>query len=59
MRRIAIDAMGTDLAPAPEVEGAILAAQQKFADVILVGPEDLLKRELEKRRADKLENAVE
>ena len=54
MRRIAIDAMGTDAAPGPEVEGAILAAQQKFADVILVGPEDLLKRELKKRRADRL-----
>ena len=54
MRRIAIDAMGTDAAPGPEVEGAILAAQQKLADVILVGPEDLLKRELEKHRADRL-----
>jgi len=46
--------MGTDAAPGPEVEGAILAAQQKLAEAILVGPEDLLKRELEKRRAGRL-----
>jgi glycerol-3-phosphate acyltransferase PlsX len=54
MRRIAIDAMGTDTAPGPEVEGAILAAQHKHAEVILVGPEDLLNQELEKRRGGRL-----
>ena len=46
MRRIAIDAMGTDSAPVPEVEGAVQAAREGLAEVILVGPQDLLKREL-------------
>ena len=49
MRRIAVDAMGTDAAPQPEVEGAILAAREKHAEVILVGPEEALKRELARR----------
>jgi phosphate acyltransferase len=49
MRRIVVDAMGTDLAPQAEVEGAILAAREGLAQVILVGPEDRLKRELGRR----------
>jgi glycerol-3-phosphate acyltransferase PlsX len=49
MRRIAIDAMGTDSAPGPEIEGAIQAAREGFAEVLLVGPEDVLKRELDRR----------
>src|SRR5947199_7425664 len=51
MRRIAVDAMGTDAAPQPEVEGAILAAREKYAEVVLVGPEEALKRELARRDA--------
>src|SRR5438094_1576355 len=51
MRRIAVDAMGTDAAPQPEVEGAILAAREKYAEVILVGREEALKRELARRDA--------
>jgi glycerol-3-phosphate acyltransferase PlsX len=51
MRRIAVDAMGTDAAPGPEVEGAILAARERWAEVTLVGPQDLLKRELARREA--------
>jgi phosphate acyltransferase len=51
MRRIAVDAMGTDAAPLPEVEGAILAAREQHAQVLLVGPQDLLKRELGRRDA--------
>jgi phosphate acyltransferase len=50
MWRIAVDAMGTDLAPHPEVEGAILAARERLAEVLLVGPEEVLKRELGRRR---------
>lgn len=42
--------MGTDAAPLPEVEGAILAARDQHAHVMLVGPQDALKRELGKRR---------
>ena len=41
--------MGTDGAPLPEVEGAILAARERRAEVLLVGPQDLLRRELGRR----------
>jgi glycerol-3-phosphate acyltransferase PlsX len=51
MRRIAVDGMGTDRAPQPEIEGAISAARQGCAEILLVGPQDLLKRELTKREA--------
>jgi len=46
MWRIAVDAMGTDLAPQPEVEGAILAARARLAEILLVGPETRLKHAL-------------
>src|SRR5579885_3096067 len=49
MRRIALDTMGTDLAPAPEIEGAIQAAREGFAEIILVGPEEILRKELTRR----------
>jgi glycerol-3-phosphate acyltransferase PlsX len=49
MRRIAVDAMGTEAAPGPELDGAILAARERLADIVLVGPADLLKRELARR----------
>jgi phosphate acyltransferase len=52
MQRIALDAMGTDLAPHPEVEGAILAARERLAEVALVGPEDALKHELSRRHRE-------
>jgi glycerol-3-phosphate acyltransferase PlsX len=51
MRRIAIDAMGTDAAPGPEVEGAILAVRERLAAPVLVGPQDVLGRELGRREA--------
>ena len=50
MRRIAVDAMGTDSAPHPEVEGAVLAARAGLAEVLLVGPESTLQGELAGRR---------
>ena len=43
---IALDAMGSDRAPKPEVEGAIHAARQYGVHVLLVGPENLIKPEL-------------
>lgn len=46
--------MGTDVAPLPEVEGAICAAREGLADVLLVGPEDILKRELNRKGARNL-----
>src|SRR5579863_8841496 len=49
MPRIAVDAMGTDTAPVPEVEGVIHAARERLAHILLVGPEDVLRRELARR----------
>src|SRR5581483_4733588 len=46
MTTIAVDAMGGDHAPKSEVEGAIKAATSLHVKVILVGKEDVLKREL-------------
>ena len=46
--RIALDAMGTDHAPRPEVAGAIQALQESATDaeIILVGDEGLIRAEL-------------
>lgn len=46
MRRIAVDAMGSDLAPRSEVEGAVLAAREHGVEVLLVGREELIRKEL-------------
>lgn len=43
--------MGTDAAPSPEVDGAIRAAREGLAEILLVGPEDLLTRELARKGA--------
>jgi phosphate acyltransferase len=43
---IALDAMGSDKSPEPELRGAILAARQLPVRVHLVGPEDVLRRGL-------------
>jgi glycerol-3-phosphate acyltransferase PlsX len=44
---IAVDAMGSDRAPKPEIEGALLAVRHyPGVRVLLVGPEDRLKQEL-------------
>ncbi len=51
MRRIAVDAMGTDSAPEAEIEGSIQAARAGFAEVVLVGPQDRLHQELARRHA--------
>jgi glycerol-3-phosphate acyltransferase PlsX len=45
---IALDAMGSDRAPKPEVEGAIQAARQYGVQVLLIGPENLVKPELQR-----------
>ncbi|MCC7206520.1 MAG: phosphate acyltransferase PlsX [Anaerolineae bacterium] len=52
--RIAVDAMGSDRRPTPDVEGAVLAARQDFDThqghpqdtIILVGDQDTVQREL-------------
>ena len=43
---IALDAMGSDRAPKPEVEGAIQAARRFGIHVKLVGPEEMLRAEM-------------
>ena len=48
---IALDALGSDRAPKPEIEGAILAARQYGVRVLLVGPEDVIKAELDRHPA--------
>jgi glycerol-3-phosphate acyltransferase PlsX len=51
---IALDAMGSDRRPKPEIEGAIQAARQYGIRVVLVGPEPLLHAELSRHPADDL-----
>jgi glycerol-3-phosphate acyltransferase PlsX len=43
---IALDAMGSDKAPKPEIEGALQAARHHGIHVLLVGPEPRLRAEL-------------
>lgn len=43
---IAVDAMGSDKAPKPEIEGAILAAKHYDVHVKLVGRQDVLRAEM-------------
>src|SRR5580658_3259224 len=43
---IALDAMGSDKAPKPEIEGALQAARHHGVRVLLVGPETRLKADL-------------
>lgn len=45
---IAVDAMGSDRAPKPEVEGAILACRHRDASVLLVGREPQIREELDR-----------
>lgn len=44
--RIAVDAMGGDHAPRNPVAGAVLAAQEVDAEIVLVGDESTIRREL-------------
>ncbi len=50
MIRIGLDAMGSDNAPAVDVEGAVLAAREFKHEIVLVGKRELLEKELEKHR---------
>jgi glycerol-3-phosphate acyltransferase PlsX len=43
---IALDAMGSDRAPKPEIEGALHAARNYDVRVLLIGPEEILRAEL-------------
>jgi len=44
--RIVIDAMGSDNRPTPDVAGAVLAARELGDTIILVGDENIIRREL-------------
>jgi len=48
--RIAVDGMGSDKAPVVEVDGVLAAAQEDGRDIILVGDEEILKKELAKHK---------
>lgn len=56
--KIAVDGMGGDYAPQAIVEGAVLAAQELNADIVLVGDEGRLERELDRLQAHKLPISV-
>lgn len=51
---IAVDAMGGDFGPAVIVEGAVAASREKGLEIILVGHEEILQKELEKLHAKDL-----
>lgn len=62
--RIALDTFGSDNAPYPEIEGAVLAIKEDLCDeVILVGDEEIISKELSKYFYDsariKIEHASE
>lgn len=46
--RIALDAMGSDIYPAPDVAGAVLAAREFNDTILLVGDQNQIKQELSK-----------
>jgi phosphate acyltransferase len=50
MTTIALDAMGGDHAPRAEVEGAVLAARELGARILLVGIESAVRQELNRHR---------
>jgi glycerol-3-phosphate acyltransferase PlsX len=57
--KIALDAMGGDLAPKATIEGAVLAARESAVDIVLVGDRDLLTRELADHSGAGLKLAIE
>jgi glycerol-3-phosphate acyltransferase PlsX len=57
--RIALDAMGGDLAPKATVEGAVAAARDFGIEIVLVGDLDLLVRELGEHKTGGLKVTIE
>ncbi|HXD09556.1 MAG TPA: hypothetical protein VN653_05800, partial [Anaerolineales bacterium] len=43
MTRIVVDAMGSDNYPAPDVQGAVMAAREYGVEIVLVGDESRIK----------------
>src|SRR4029077_18081639 len=54
MITIAVDAMGGDDAPHPEVEGSVLAAREYGVRVLLVGQPNVLRPQLAKHASPKV-----
>jgi glycerol-3-phosphate acyltransferase PlsX len=54
MFTVAVDAMGGDAAPRVEVEGAVLAARSYPVKILLVGRQEILRRELAEHLTDHL-----
>jgi glycerol-3-phosphate acyltransferase PlsX len=54
MFTVAVDAMGGDAAPRVEVEGAVLAARTYPVKILLVGRQEILRRELAEHLTDHL-----
>lgn len=52
--RIAVDAMGSDRHPQPDVEGAVWAAREYGVEIVLVGNRDVVEPELAKHSARNL-----
>jgi len=50
MIRIAVDGMGGDFAPEAAVEGAVQAANEFDLEIVIVGQEHVIKRELQKHK---------
>ncbi|HEX2695825.1 MAG TPA: phosphate acyltransferase, partial [Acidobacteriota bacterium] len=46
--KIAVDAMGGDFGPRVTVEGAVRAAEEYDVDIVLVGVESVIRREIDK-----------
>jgi glycerol-3-phosphate acyltransferase PlsX len=46
--RIVLDAMGADTRPVPDVAGGVMAAREWGDEIVLVGPEDVVRAELAK-----------
>lgn len=55
MIRIAVDAMGGDFAPREVVYGAVLAAREYGISVQLVGPSDIVRKELDRHNTSGLD----
>jgi glycerol-3-phosphate acyltransferase PlsX len=56
--RIALDAMGSDHFPSPDVDGAVQAAREYGDTIILVGDEAIIKAELQKHDTQGLQLEV-
>ena len=57
--KIALDAMGGDLAPKAAIEGAVIAARDFKIEVVLVGDEAVIARELAEHNTKGLAISVE